>query len=98
LCLRARALADKDKLKNDAFFSLFHGDLERELDEVPQKGSPVRAMADAILEERRKCANQGYHKVSAEPKNLSENVLMICYECDLFFGSKDGISYRVVPL
>ena len=51
---------------------------------------------DLLLADRLECDNRGYHLVSREPKDPSK--VMICYDCELWFGKNDGIEYRVEPL
>ncbi len=54
---------------------------------------------EAIYAERLECRNRGYHRVSDEAPKTEENRLMICYDCELWFGSKDDfVTYRVEPL
>lgn len=71
-------------------------DLEKILQIVT---GPLGDQIDAIHAERLECASRGYHRVSNNAPKTDKNELMICYDCELWFGSKDNfVTYRVEPL
>ncbi|MDP3728938.1 MAG: hypothetical protein Q8R18_05825 [bacterium] len=58
-------------------------------------------MAELIILERDMCCMRGYHRVDEEPQNPNPqnhivlNNLLICYDCETFFGKYDSIPYGV---
>lgn len=59
---------------------------------------PLAKQIDQFSARRYACSDRGYHRVSKEPPKTETNDLMICYDCELFFGSKDDfVTYRVEP-
>ncbi|MBI2102605.1 hypothetical protein HYT55_02100 [Candidatus Woesearchaeota archaeon] len=56
----------------------------------------VSTIANLYEEDRNKCYARGYHRVGSDEDRHGE--LRICYDCELFFGKNDGVSYRVEPL
>ena len=56
----------------------------------------LESMGNELLERRMACDERGYHRVDSEPSNpnplnhLDIANLMICYDCELFFGKYDG--------
>ncbi len=66
----------------------------------------IEAMGDELLERRTGCDTRGYHRVDSEPRNPNPDKpsdfgnLMICHDCDLWFGKYDGtdVPYRVVKV
>jgi len=77
--------------------------LEKAHTKVGHRG--IAAMTEFIIIERNKCSTRGYHLVDEEPQKpnpherLDLNNLLICYDCEEFFGKYDeGLPYRVEKL
>lgn len=61
----------------------------------------LHALVDLIVDERNRCVIRGYHRIDEEPQNpnphnkMDMNNLLICYDCEAFFGKYDDIAYKV---
>ena len=51
----------------------------------------VRERVELEIRRRDYCMGRGYHRI----EELNDNDPQICYDCGIFFGRNQGISYRV---
>ncbi len=64
--------------------------------------SGLQVHVHQMIEDRNMCSIRGYHRVDEEPRDPNPHSkmdlrnLLLCYDCEVFFGMYDGVSYRVV--
>lgn len=75
-------------------------DILLELARIQVQGT-VEERANLLLADREQCSKRGYHRVEQEPKNPNPDNptdirnLLICSDCDVYFGKYDDFAYRV---
>ena len=53
----------------------------------------IKERAELISADREKCMERGYHRIEDDSENL-----LICYDCESWFGKDDGFDYKIIPL